>query len=123
MQTVTDERGNVTAYNRDGNHRVTSIDYKNSQNEVRAREEFVYNNLGQVTRHKLKNGNYVHYQYDGRGLLNAKWNPTPNDTALPEDPKTSYAYYTGWCWADRVRIMGGDLNGNRRCCSYLRYGQ
>ena len=105
MQTVTDERGNVTAYNRDGNHRVTSINYKNSQNEVRAREEFVYNNLGQVTRHKLKNGKYVHYQYDGRGLLTAKWNPTSNDAALSGDPKTSYAYYTGWCWADRVRVM------------------
>ena len=105
LQTVTDERGNVTAYNRDGNHRVTSIDYKNSQNEVRAREEFVYNNLGLVTRHKLKNGKYVHYLYDGRGSLTAKWNPTPNDTALPGDPKTSYAYYTSWCWADRVRVM------------------
>ena len=35
----------------------------------------------------------------------AKWNPTPNDTALPGDPKTSYAYYTGWCWADRVSVM------------------
>ena len=105
LQTVTDERGNVTAYNRDGNHRVTSINYKNSQNQVLAREEFVYNNLGQVTRHKLKNGKYVHYQYNGRGLLTAKWNPTPNDTALPGDPKAIYAYYTGWCWADRVSVM------------------
>jgi RHS repeat-associated protein len=104
LQTVTDERGNVTVYNRDGNHRVTSIDYKDSQNNVLAHEEFVYNNFGQVTRHKLKNGNYVHYQYDARGLLMAKWNPTPNATAQGGDPKTSYAYYTGWCWADRVRI-------------------
>jgi RHS repeat-associated protein len=112
LQTVTNERGNVTAYNRDGNHRVTSIDYKNNQNEVLAREEFVYNGFGQVTRHKLKNGKYVHYQYDGRGLLTAKWNPTPNDTALPGDPKTSYAYYTGWCWADRVSVMTLPANGS-----------
>jgi RHS repeat-associated protein len=102
INTVTDERGNVTIYNRDGNYRVTSIDYKNNQNQVLAHEEFVYNNLGQVTRHKLKNGKYVHSQYDGRGLLTAKWNPTTNATAQSGDPKTTYTYWTNSAWADRV---------------------
>ena len=114
LQSVTNERGNVTAYNRDANHRVTSIDYKNSQNQVLAREEFVYNNFGQVTRHKLKNSKYVHYQYDGRGLLTTEWNPTPNDTALPGDPKTTYTYYTGWCWADRVKTKTFPENVSRQ---------
>jgi RHS repeat-associated protein len=117
LHTVTDERGSVTSYNRDGNHRVTSIDYKNNQNQVRAREEFVYNNFGQVTRHKLKNGNYVHYQYDARGLLTAQWNPTPNDTAVPGDPKTTYTYYTGWCWADQVKTKSFPENIGRQQAS------
>ena len=105
VQTVTDERGNVTAYNRDGNHRVTSIDYKNSQDQVLAHEEFVYNSFGQVTRHKLKNGKYVHYQYDSHGLLLYKWNPTTNATAQSGDPKTTYTYWTSAAWADRVYQM------------------
>lgn len=103
IYTKTDERGNKTIYNRDANYRVTSIDYKDNQGNVLAHEEFIYNPRGQMTRHKLKNGNYVHYQYDGRGLLRYKWNPTPNATALPGDPNTAYSYYTGWCWADRVK--------------------
>jgi len=103
IYTVTDERGGVTVYNRDANHRVTSIDYKDSQNNVLAHEDFVYNPFGQVTRHKLKNGNYVHYQYDGRGLLLYKWNPTSNATAQQGDPKTTYTYYTYWPWGDRVK--------------------
>ena len=117
LQTVIDERGNVTVYNRDGNHRVTSINYNNNQNQILAREEFAYNNFGQVTRHKLKNGKYVHYQYDGRGLLIAQWNPTPNDTALPADPKTSNTYYTGSCWADRINTTSSPANVNGQVAS------
>ena len=75
INTVTDERGNVTVYIRDGNYRVTGINYKNSQNEVLAHEEFVYNNLGEVTRHKLKNGKYVHYQYRQPLATNGKMEP------------------------------------------------
>ena len=102
INTVTDERGNVTVYIRDGNYRVTSINYKDSQNQVLAHEEFLYNNLGEVTRHKLKNGKYVHYQYDNRGRLTAKWNPTTNDTAQSGEPKTTYTYWNTAAWADRV---------------------
>ncbi len=120
INTVTDERGNVTVYIRDGNYRVTGINYKNSQNEVLAHEEFVYNNLGEVTRHKLKNGKYVHYQYDNRWRLTAKWNPTTNDTAQSGDPKTTYSYWSAVAWADRVYQVTLPANGNNQT-AYERY--
>jgi RHS repeat-associated protein len=102
IYTVTDERGGVTTYTRDANYRVTRIDYPSNQWTPASHEEFVYNGFGQVTRHRLKNGNYVHYQYDGRGLLLYKWNPTTNSTAQPGDPKITYMNHALWCWADRV---------------------
>jgi YD repeat-containing protein len=102
INTVSDERGGVTTYTRDPNYRVTRIDYPSNQWTPASHEEFVYNGFGQVTRQRLKNGNYVHYQYDGRGLLTYKWNPTPNATAQQGDPKTSYTYYSGWPWGDRI---------------------
>lgn len=103
INTVTDERGGITTYTRDANYRVTQIDYPSNQWTPASHEEFVYNGFGQVTRHRLTNGNYVHYQYDGRGLLLYKWNPTSNATALPGDPKVTYTYYAGWPWGDRVK--------------------
>jgi RHS repeat-associated protein len=103
IKKVTDERLNETIYNRDAAYRVTSIDYKDRQGILLAHEEFVYNPFGQVTRHKLKNGNYVHYQYDGRGLLPYKWNPTANSTAQQGDPKTTYSYYAAGVWTDRLK--------------------
>jgi YD repeat-containing protein len=102
INTVTDERGGVTTYTRDPNYRVTRIDYPSNQWTPASHEEFVYNGFGEVTRHRLKNGNYVHYQYDGRGLLLYQWNPTSSATAQPGDPKTTYMYHGLWCWADRV---------------------
>jgi RHS repeat-associated protein len=102
INTVSDERGGVTTYTRDPNYRVTRIDYPSNQWTPASHEEFVYNGFGQVTRHRLKNGNYEHYQYDARGLLLYKWNPTANATAQGGDPKITYAYYgSGW-WRDRV---------------------
>jgi RHS repeat-associated protein len=112
LYTMTDERGNVTVYSRDGNYRVTSIDYKNNLNQVLAHEEFVYNSFGQVTRHKLRNGDYVHYQYDARGLLTKKWNPTANGTAQESDPKTTYSYWTNWVWKDHLYTETMPANGS-----------
>jgi RHS repeat-associated protein len=102
IHSIRDERGEVTTYTRDGNHRVTRIDYPSDQWTPVSYETFDYNNFGQVTRHRVKNGAYVHFQYDTRGLLIYKWNPTWNATAQPGDPKTTYTYHTWWGWADRI---------------------
>ena len=103
VATITDERGNQTIHTRDGNHRITKTEYKDSNNVLLASQEFVYNSFGQVTRHHLKNGAYVHYQYDSRGLLTAKWEPTSNPVADSNEPKTTYTYYnSGGGWTDRV---------------------
>ncbi|MGI8821577.1 MAG: hypothetical protein ACR2ID_12025, partial [Chthoniobacterales bacterium] len=100
---VTDERSNQTAYTRDPNtHRVTAIDYPDT-----GREEFVYNNYGQVTRHLRKNGSYEHFEYDSRGLLIHRWNPVTFSTQpTGNEPKTTISYYAvGDPWQDRVQSV------------------
>jgi RHS repeat-associated protein len=108
-----------TIHTRDSNHRITQTDHMEG-NTLLARETFSYcdqvdsqcsnNPLGQIKTQKLKNGAYVHYRYDSRGLLIDKWEPTWNDTALETDPKTHYTYYpdgdnTKIPWTDRVKTM------------------
>ena len=117
VMTITDERGNKTIHARDTKHRVTQSDYKDSNNVLLARETFSYcdqidpqcsdNPLGQIKTHKLKNGAYVHYKYDTRGLLTDKWEPTWTSTAVEGEPKTHYDYYTSGPWTDRVKTMTG----------------
>jgi RHS repeat-associated protein len=112
---ITDERGNVTVHTRDGSHRITRTDHKDSQGNILAYEEFQYahNNLGLLSTHHLPStpnwsGPYVHLQYDGRGLLVAKTNPTTIadwQAAINSAPKTTYSYYTSGPWTDRVQTM------------------
>jgi RHS repeat-associated protein len=127
LQSVTDERGaylcdpaHTTTYRRDGNYRVYRIEYPQDGNTPTSIEEFTYNNFGQVTRHKLRNGKYVHYQYNSRGLLLYKWNPTTNATAQSDDPKTTYSYWTNAAWADRVYQMTLPANVSNQV-AYERY--
>jgi RHS repeat-associated protein len=101
------ELGKVTTHERDGNNRIQRTIYPSDANTPASSEEFSYNNFGQVLTHHLKNGKYQHFQYDGRGLLTAKWNPTANATPVGSDPKTTYTYYTAADgrpgWIDRVK--------------------
>jgi RHS repeat-associated protein len=114
VATIIDERGNKTVHTRDTNHRITRTDYKDSSDVVLAFEEFTYNSFGQVLTHHLKNGNYIHYQYDTRGLLTAKTVPTSNpyhDSSLTWDPKTTYTYYNaGGGWTDRLQTATRPAN-------------
>jgi RHS repeat-associated protein len=119
---ITDERGNMTVYTRDGNQRITRIDHKDSQGNVLAYEEFQYanNNFGLLSTHHLPStpnwsGPYVHFQYNGRGLLVAKTNPTTIadwQTAINSPQKTTYIYYTSGPWVDRVQTMTLPANVN-----------
>ena len=129
---ITDERGNQTIHTRDINHRITQTDYKDASNVLLARETFTYCDQadanqcgpvnpitgqmhGQIKRHQLKNGAYVHYRYDsqGRGLLIDKWEPTWTSSASENEPKTHYEYYGpndrvgGNLWIDRVMTVTG----------------
>ena len=101
---------------------IASIELSIRKTPIRATstEEFTYNNFGQVTRHTLKNGAYVHYQYDSRGRLTAKWNPTTNPTAQSGEPKTTYSYWNNAAWADRVYQMTLPANVSNQV-AYERY--
>ena len=114
---ITDERGNVTKHFRDTKHRITRTEYRNpganDSGALLAYETFAYcdqvdplcsnNPLGQIKTQRLKNGAYVHYRYDTRGLLIDKWEPTWNQNADESDPKTHFDYYTSGRWTDRLR--------------------
>jgi RHS repeat-associated protein len=118
LMTIADERGEQSIHTRDAKRRITRTDYKDANNNLLAYETFTYcdqadaqcnNAFGQLKRHGMKNGAYVHYRYDSRGLLVDKWQPTWNAAALDTDPKTHYDYYTGVDgnpgWIDRVKKM------------------
>jgi RHS repeat-associated protein len=107
LATSRDERGKVTSHIRDGNNRIIRTNYPDG-----AYETFTYNNFGQVLTHRLKNEKYQHFQYDTRGLLTAKWNPTANSTPVGGDPKTTYTYYTSGPWTDRVQTETDPLGHN-----------
>ena len=111
LSSRTDELGHTTNYTRDANNRITRKDYPPDNSGVRPYETFDYNSFGQVTKHQLKNGAYQHFQYDARGLLLAKWNPTSNSTPVDGDPKTAFAYYPSGPWTDRVQTET-DPRGN-----------
>jgi RHS repeat-associated protein len=64
LYSVTDEAGNTTKYLRDGNKRVTEIDYSDG-----GKETFQYNSFGQVTDRGLTTGGHEQFIYDSRGLL------------------------------------------------------
>ena len=114
LKTITDENGKTTTLHRDSHYRITQIDYPQDPNTPASHEYFTYcdqvdsqcnNTLGQIKRHRLKNGAYVHYRYDSRGVLIDKWEPTSNDSALETDPKTHYDYYLGGRWKDRLKTV------------------
>jgi RHS repeat-associated protein len=115
----TDELGHTTTYTRDSNNRITRKDYASDNQTPASYEIFEYNSFGQVTKHRLKNGAYQHFQYssDNRGLLLAKWNPTSNSAPLDSDPKTTFTYYTSGPWTDRVQTET-DPRGNTTTYEY-----
>jgi RHS repeat-associated protein len=127
LMSITDERGNKTVHSRDANHRITLTQHKDSLGNIIAFEEFHYdnNNFGLLSTHHLPSntgwsGPYVHFQYDSRGLLIAKTNPTSIgdwQSAINSAPKTTYTYYAandpagGNDWIDRVKTMTLPANG------------
>jgi RHS repeat-associated protein len=84
LYSATDEAGNPTFYFRDGNRRVTQINYPDGGVEGFAYDYDTHvGNLGQVVQHRLTTGGLETYTYDGRGLKqtyrdpdNASGNPT-----------------------------------------------
>lgn len=113
MTSLTNERQKTTTYTRDGNNRVENIsypDYHPNPPIYFTQEGFQYNDFGQVIRHQRKNGYYEHSNYDTRGLLLHRWNPTSISTppAAPSvvTPRTSFTYYPlGHAWQDRIETV------------------
>jgi hypothetical protein len=116
VATVSDERQKITTYTRDPTtHLVTRIDYPADASTPASYEAFTYNiNFGQVLTHRLRNGAWESFVYDGRGLLTDKYNPkfdTQGSAPGGNDPHTHYDYYTandpigGNDWIDRVKTV------------------
>jgi RHS repeat-associated protein len=114
LKQITNERGSSGSkiyHYRDAQHRIYRTDYRDANDNVIAFEAFAYNAFGQVTIHQLKNGAYDYFQYDNRGLLIKRWNPTTTVAYPPSDslPHTTYTYYTATDgkpgWIDRVKTM------------------
>jgi RHS repeat-associated protein len=111
VQSISDERQNITTYTRDPvTHLVSRIDYPADANTPASYEEFTYNNFGQVLTHHLRNTAWESFVYDGRGLLTDKYNPKyDQQSGAPggSDPHTHYDYYTAadgkLGWIDRVK--------------------
>jgi RHS repeat-associated protein len=131
LTSIIDERGNKTIHYRDPNtHLITGTQRWDANNNLLAYEEFWYNDFGQLKTHHLasntlRNRAYVHYQYDNRGLLTKRWNPTTTQSYPPPDtePHTTYTYYgandqtingepVGNAWGDRVKTMTLPANVN-----------
>lgn len=128
VDSITDDRHYTTTYHRNSPadpsnpNRIYQIDYPDLHDGIQATEGFVYNTLGQVTRHKLKNGYYEHATYVN-GLLTGLWNPTLSPTRVDSDPHYSFSYYGDGSsgdvpqWKDRVRTMT-DPRGHRTIYEY-----
>jgi RHS repeat-associated protein len=119
VHSVSDERGNMTTYTRDSFHRVTRIDYPSDPSTPASYEQFTYNNFGQVLTHRLRNGAWETFVYDGRGLLTDRYNPkfdTQSQAPGGSDPHTHYDYYTvsdgKLGWIDRVKKVTLPNNTN-----------
>jgi RHS repeat-associated protein len=113
----TDENNHRTDYTRDSNNRITRKDYPADTNGIREYETFTYNSFGQTLTHRMRTGAYEHFNYDSRGLLLAKTNPTWNSdwaSSLASDPKSTLTYYTSadynGVWTDRIK-SGTDPRG------------
>jgi RHS repeat-associated protein len=68
VATVTDARGNTTAYEYDGIDRLIKVRYPNPASAGASTtdfEQFSYNNAGAVTQRRLRDGGLVNFSYDG----------------------------------------------------------
>jgi RHS repeat-associated protein len=80
VTSYTDELGRTTTYTRDGQHRVTRIDYPDA-----SFEEFSYTNFNQVATHRMRNGGIESYVYTTNGLLQTKTDALGNVTTYDYD--------------------------------------
>jgi RHS repeat-associated protein len=90
-----DERGHNTYFSRDGDFRLTRIDYSDSTDGPH--EEFTYNGLGQVVTHRMTSGGVERFEYDNgannRGMLTSYTPPATPSDPNPEQHPTRYYYY------------------------------
>ena len=107
VASVKNDRGFFTYYDRDTLNRITQIRYPDG-----ATEGFVYNSLGQVTRHQRKNGWYefADYYTTPPYQLKTLWNPVNTSTRPTSGPNTAFTYYVSPnVWAGRVKDITDPL--------------
>jgi RHS repeat-associated protein len=84
---ASDEAGHVTQYYRDGNHRVTQINYPDS-----SLEKFSYTPWGEVFQHQMRTGGTEAFVYDGRGLKTQYRDAYHDPAGLSGNPTFWYNY-------------------------------
>ncbi len=80
----TDEHTQTTTYTRDARRRVKRIDHPGGSFEEFHYDNDLPNGFNQVTSHLLASGATIHYEYDGRGLLQREWNSVEGYEARKE---------------------------------------
>ncbi len=117
----THKRGLAATYVRDGNKRITTINYPDG-----GTESFTYNNFGQALTHRLKAGGLETYTYDWRGMLAEYRDAYHQSSADPQNPNVptnqtpsiAYAYY-GLDWVKTIT----DARNNTTTFTYNNRGQ
>ena len=72
---VRDENGKLTSITRDGNHRITRIDYPQDANTPPPPRNSKNTTIWAIPSSSLRNGAYERFGSGGRGLLIDKYNP------------------------------------------------
>jgi RHS repeat-associated protein len=118
LLTRTNERGYTVQYHRNpansptNPNAITEKDYLDANGATMESETFAYNNFGQMTVHHMRNGAYQYFQYDGRGLLLQKTNPTwtfySTFPSAQQEAITQYSYYSA-----------ADTRGGASCASWI----
>jgi RHS repeat-associated protein len=91
--TATTEGGQITKFWRDGNKRITKIEYPDG-----GYEQFIYNGYGQVLTHRLKTGGTETFAYDGLYRLQYYSDAYHNNA---NNPSIQY-FYEGHGWVNGI---------------------
>jgi RHS repeat-associated protein len=115
LQTMTDEGNHTTTITRDGNNRVTQIDYAD-----RGYETFsLYNSFNQPQTHRMVTGGTETFTYDTRGLKQTYRNPD-NATGNPTE---RYRYDALDRLADATDVFGTSLGDGDHSTSFSYNGR
>jgi RHS repeat-associated protein len=111
LRTVQDEGGHTTTITRDGNNRVTRIDYPDGGYETFS---YAGNSFGEVTSHRMTTGGSETFTYDARGLKQTYRNPSN----ASGNPTARYQYDTRDRLIDITDVLGTTVGDGNHSTSF-----